>query len=342
MCVLARIFVVALCLGVCADAAWGQQPTRTFEPPAGLPPVPVPRGASMTAARVELGGMLFFDKRLSRDGTISCATCHDPKKAWAEHRATSEGIKKQVGERNAPTVINAAYLTSQFWDGRAKSLEEQAVGPIENLIEMGHKLEVVVRELSAIPEYKKRFRDAFGGDVTAETIAKAIAAFERTILSGNSPYDRYEAGDDKALSDAQKRGMDLFMNEGQCANCHTPPIFSSGRFHNAGVDSGKKKPDEGRRKVTGKDRDFGKFRVPPLREVAGTAPYFHDGSVGTLEEAVRLMAQGGRDNPRLSVMLRAVRESRLTDRNIKDIVEFLKALSGEYPVMEPPKLPQTQ
>jgi cytochrome c peroxidase len=310
-----------------------------IEPPLGLPPVPVPNDNPMTVEKVELGRMLYFDTRLSKDNTISCATCHDPKMAWAEHKPTSEGIHKQVGERNAPSIINTAYLTSQFWDGRAKSLEEQALGPIENPIEMGMSMDIAIESLAKASEYKKRFQDVFGSSVTREGIAKAIAAFERTVLSGNSPYDRYEAGDAAALTDARKRGMEIFMNQGQCSTCHTPPIFTNNRFYNAGVDAKKDKPDPGRKKETGKDRDLGKFRVPPLREVANTAPYFHDGSAKSLEEAVALMARGGNDNPNLSIILRSVREEDLGDAEIKDIAEFLKALSGEYPVIDPPELP---
>jgi cytochrome c peroxidase len=334
-------------LGILAlvAAAVGQQPPpppaapMTIDPPAGLPPVPVPKDNPVTAAKVELGKMLYFDKRMSKDKTISCATCHDPKKGWAEREPTSKGIDKQVGERNAPTVINAAYMTSMFWDGRAKDLEEQALGPIQNPIEMGMKMELVTDELGKIPEYQKRFKEVFGTEVTKEGIAKAIATFERTILSGDSPYDRHEAGDQKALNEAQQRGLDIFMNTGQCSTCHTPPVFSNGRFYNAGVDADKKKPDDGRKKVSNNEKDRGAFRVPHLRNVADTAPYFHDGSASKLEDAATLMAHGGKDNPNLSPILKSVREAKLTDENIKDLVEFLKTLSGKYPTMEPPKLP---
>ncbi|UCG34261.1 MAG: c-type cytochrome [Phycisphaerales bacterium] len=313
------------------------QGNSLMEVPKGLPPLPVPADNPMTEAKVELGRMLYFDTRLSSSGTISCATCHDPTMAWTEHRATSKGLDEQVGERNSPTVINAAYMTSQFWDGRSKTLEEQALGPIENPVEMGHKMEVLTGQLEEIPEYKKRFADVFGTEVNKEGIAKAIAAFERTVLSGNSPYDQYQAGDKNALTEAQVNGMDVFMSA--CATCHTPPTFSNGRFYNAGVGADKAKPDEGRKKVSGKARDTGAFRVPHLREVASTWPYFHDGSVEKLEDAVALMARGGNDSPGLSMMMKAVRGMELEENEIADMVEFLKALSGDYPVVEPPKLP---
>ena len=196
--------------------------------PLGLPPVPVPADNKMTPEKVELGKMLYFDKRMSKDNTVSCATCHDPKMAWTEHRATSKGIGGQIGDRNSPTVINAAYMTSQFWDGREPTLEAQALGPIENPIEMGHKLAVVCAQCEQVPAYKERFEKVFGTGVTKEGIAKAIAAFERTILSGNSPYDKFKAGDAKALTEAQKRGMALFMGKAMCSTCHNPPI---NRFH---------------------------------------------------------------------------------------------------------------
>jgi cytochrome c peroxidase len=305
--------------------------------PLGLPPLPVPDDNPITPEKVELGRMLYFDTRVSKDGTVSCATCHDPKMAWAEHEPTSTGIRNQRGGRNSPSVINAAYAPAQFWDGRAASLEEQATGPVENPIEMGHSMKALVAQLSAIPEYQRRFRQVFGTGVTKRGFAQAIAAFERTVLSGDSPYDRYMAGDKQALGEAQRRGLDLFRDN--CAVCHAPPLLSNYQYYNAGVGSEQANADEGRKRVTGRPRDAGKFRVPSLRDVAATAPYFHDGSVKTLEEAVALMAGGGKDNPNLSAQLKAVRESQLTEQDRQDLVEFLKALSGKYPVISPPRLP---
>ena len=306
--------------------------------PQGLPPLPIPEDNPMTAEKVELGKLLYFDKRLSKDGTVACATCHDPKMAWTQHDPTSTGIGGQKGGANSPTVINAAYAPAQFWDGRAKSLEEQALGPIENPIEMGHKLPDMIAQLNELAAYKEHFQKVFGTDVTAEGVAKAIAAFERTVLSGNSPYDKFAAGDESALNDAQKRGLELFKKSG-CADCHKPPLFSSYEYVNAGVGMDKEKPDAGRKAVTGKDDDLGAIRVPMLREVANTGPYFHDGSGATLEDAVALMAGGGKDNPNLSEMLKSVRDAKLTEQDQKDLVEFLKALSGEFPIVEPPALP---
>jgi len=313
-----------------AKAAAAHQTPVKVKLPLGLPALPIPDDNRLTKEKIALGKKLYFDKRLSKDGTISCATCHAPENAWAEHTPTSKGIGGQIGPANAPTVINSAYATSQFWDGRAASLEEQALGPIEAPIEMGHKLDALVKQLAEIPQYVEGFQTAFGTPPTKDGIGKAIASFERTVLSGNSPYDKFKAGDEKALSDAQKRGLDLFESAG-CADCHAPPLFSSYRFFNAGVGMDKNPPDQGRKGVTNRDSDLGKFRIPALREVAGTAPYFHDGSAATLEDAVKLMAGGGKDNPNLSGMMKAVRDTQFTEENVKDLVEFLKALSGDYP-----------
>jgi cytochrome c peroxidase len=306
--------------------------------PLGLPPVPVPADNPMTAGKVELGKMLYFDKRLSKNKDIACATCHDPTLAWTEHEATSLGIHGQRGDRNSPTVINAAYMPAQFWDGRAASLEEQALGPIQNPIEMGNTMDACLGTLNKIPAYQKRFKAVFGSDkLTDKGMAQAIAAFERTVLSGNSPYDQFKVSQQNALTDGQKRGMDIFLDKGQCSTCHSPPLFSNGNYYNAGVGGDK---DAGRKKVTKRDADVGKFRVPPLREVANTYPYFHDGSAARLEDAVKLMASGGIDNPNLSSVLKSVRDAKLTDQDVKDLVEFLGALSGECPKIEPPALPE--
>lgn len=320
------------------SSAAANNPKHGPKPPLGLTPVPVPDDNPITAEKVELGRMLYFDNRLSGDGKVSCATCHDPRQGWAEHKATSTGIKGQVGARNAPTVINAAYAQAQFWDGRAASLEEQALGPIQNPIEMGNTLPAMISELSKVAAYREKFQKVFGTDVTKEGVAKAIAAFERTIVSGNSPYDRFKAGEKGALSAAQQRGLALFEKVG-CADCHSGSTFSDYGYYNAGVGSDKAQADSGRKAVTKKVEDAGKFRVPALREAAKTAPYFHDGSARTLAEAVALMASGGKKNSNLSDEFAGVRDARLSAQDRKDLVSFLEALSGEYPIVEPPELP---
>jgi cytochrome c peroxidase len=197
----------------------------------------------------------------------------------------------------------------------------------------------MVQDLSKIEGYEERFQGVFGTGVTEEGVAKAIAAFERTILSGNSPYDKFDAGDEDALSEAQQRGMKIFGEAG-CKRCHAPPLFSNGGYYNAGVGMDKPEPDEGRKDFTNEESDLGKFRAPALREVEHTYPYFHDGSVEKLEDAVALMAGGGIDNPNLSAMIRAVGRKNLGPEEQNDLVEFLKALSGEFPVVKPPELPR--
>ena len=308
------------------------------EVPLGLPPLPIPDDNPMTEAKVELGKLLYFDPRLSADGTISCATCHDPQMAWTEHRATSEGIEGLIGDRNSPTVINSAYATVQFWDGRAASLEEQALGPIENPIEMGHTVDAMISTLSELDVYTAMFQEVFGTGVTAEGVAKAIAAFERTILSGNSPYDQFQAGDEDAMTEAQQRGWKVFEDAG-CITCHTPPLFSNYRFYNAGIGMDAEEPDPGRKGVTDQEQDMGAFRVPALREVAKTHPYFHNGSVEDLRDAVAIMAGGGIENPYLSAMMKAVASAELTDQDIDDLTAFMHALSGDFPIIDPPELP---
>ncbi len=309
------------------------------KPPLGLPPVPIPEDNPMTVEKIELGKMLYFDTRLSKNQSISCASCHLPKHGYAEPLATSKGIKDQIGPRNANPVVNSAYATSIFWDGRAASLEEQAAGPVENPIEMGQDMVHVVTDLNKIPEYKKRFMAVFGEPASKDTITKAIAAFERTLLSGNSPYDKYINGDEDALSEDAKAGEKLFKGKALCATCHTPPVFSSWGFYNAGVGTDKEDMDIGRMEVTEAPSDKGAFRVPHLREIENTGPYMHDGSIETLEEAVRFMVGGGKDNPNLHPLFRALKAQTFSDEEIKQLVAFLKSLSGEYPIVEEPELP---
>lgn len=305
--------------------------------PLGLPEFDVPKDNPMTADKIALGKLLYFDKRLSVDESVSCATCHDPTMAWAEHTPTSTGVHKKVGPRNSPTVINTAYAPAQFWDGREPTLEAQASGPMENPIEMGMTMDGVVERISKVPAYVEAFKKVYGTEVTKDGIVKAIAAFERTVLSGNSRFDQFAAGKEDALNEQEKRGWELFKKD--CASCHTPPLFSNYSYVNAGIGMDKENPDKGRMDVTGRKMDMGKFRTPPLRDVEKTYPYFHDGSVKSLDEAVAVMAAGGKANPNLSFAMKRVADSKLTKEQQADIVAFLKTLNGEYPVVEPPKLP---
>ncbi len=302
-----------------------------------LPPVPVPPDNPQTDAKVRLGAQLYFDPRLSADNTISCATCHKPDAAWANHDPTDTGIKGQVGGRNSGTILDSAYMRFQFWDGRAGSLEEQALGPIHNPIEMGETLENVVKKLNAIPGYRAQFKEVFGTDVDTDGIAKAIAAFERTVVSGPSPYDRYLLGEKSAMSAAAVRGMNLFNGKAHCTPCHSGPAFSDQSFHNLGVGMGKPNPDLGREAHTKNPADRGKFKTPGLRNVALTGPYLHDGSAKTLMDVVGVYDRGGEANPDLDPLMLPLR---LTASEKADLVAFMEALTGTLPAIKKPALPE--
>jgi cytochrome c peroxidase len=307
--------------------------------PAGLRPMRVPRDNPMSAARVELGRQLYFDPRLSRDDTVSCATCHDPAKGWSNGERFATGVRGQVGGRSAPSIVNAGYQRFQFWDGRAVELEGQALGPIANPIEMDMTLDELIPKLNAIDGYRAQFQDVFGSDVTAEGIARAIAAFERTVLSGDAPYDRHAAGEAEALSPAAQRGYEVFFHHAHCSACHAGPNFTDGAFHNIGVGIDDPAPDLGRHVVSGLEGDRGAFKTPTLREIARTAPYMHDGRLATLEEVVDYYDKGATPNPQLDEEIYPLG---LTPDQKADLVTFLReGLSSEtYPLVSPPPLPE--
>jgi cytochrome c peroxidase len=302
-----------------------------------LPPVAIPSDNPQTDVKAALGMQLFFDPRLSSDNTVSCATCHDPRMAWANHSPVDTGIRGRKGTRNSGTILDAAYMDFQFWDGRAKTLEEQALGPIHNPAEMGETLENVIRKLTAIEGYRTGFTAVFGAGVTADGIAKAIAAFERTVLSGPSPYDKYRDGDRSAMTEAAVRGMRIFNGKARCRTCHGGPMFSDQGFHNIGVGMDRPEPDIGREAVTKDPKDRGRFKTPSLRNVALTWPYMHDGSVGTLADVVAFYDRGGVANPALDIFVMPLG---LTDGERKDLVAFLEALTGSLPAFDPPTLPK--
>jgi cytochrome c peroxidase len=334
----------------------------TVEVPAGLPPLApfVPHSNPLTRDKWELGRMLYFDPRISLDGTVSCATCHNPEKGWTDQTPVSSGIDGQKGGRSAPTVLNTVYGKNMFWDGRAPSLEAQSQGPPQNPIEMGKQsYKEIVERLREIPGYQQQFRKVFGTDVTLDGIAKAIATFERTALSGNSAYDKYQAGDLKALSENQKRGMVLFglrlspddpfqadgvtLKKANCTSCHTGFNFSDERFHNLGVgfEATKKAfADLGRWAIAPigakDDADRGAFKTPTLRDLARTAPYMHDGSEKTLADVVKFYNRGGNPNAALDVDMKPLN---LTDQEVENVVAFLDALNGEVRKVELPQLP---
>lgn len=306
---------------------------------------PIPADNPQSPAKVELGKTLYFDPRFSGEGNISCNSCHNVMAGGDDSRPTSIGMHGVRGGRNSPTVWNAAFLSVQFWDGRAPTLEEQAKGPVVNPIEMGMAdLDAAMSRLRAIPGYEPMFEAAFPEDeqpVTANNAAKAVAAFERTLITPNSPYDRFVQGEESALTEQQQRGMNTFADVG-CTSCHSGPNFSgpqlpmgTGFFQRFPLFPGSDYEaryalldDTGRQEVTGKSSDQYMWRVPGLRNVALTAPYFHNGSVRTLDEAVRVMAK-----------TQLNRE--LDPAQVSDIVAFLNALTGEFPQITMPRLPPT-
>lgn len=310
-----------------SSALWAKEP-------AGLPPVVHPKDNPPTDEKIALGKLLYFDKRLSVDETISCASCHDPKKGWSNGEPVATGVGGKKGGRSAPTVLNTAYYTMQFWDGRAATLEVQALGPIANPIEMNMEIDKVVERLNGIPGYKEQFQKVFGTDVTDVGIAKAIAAFERTVLSGDAPYDRFKAGDKTALSEAAQRGMKLFFGKANCSACHSGPSFTDSAFHNIGYDS----EDPGRFAISKIVGDTGAMKTPTLRDIARHAPYMHNGGLKTLEEVVAHYNKGGNNNPQQDEEIFPLK---LTEAEQADLVTFLKEglASSAYPDVEPPELP---
>ena len=313
--------------------AWEPLPARA----------PAPADNPTTEAKVALGFMLYMDPRFSATGTVSCNSCHNIMEGGDDSRRVSMGVHGKTGGRNAPTVWNAAFNSVQFWDGRAPLLEDQAKGPVVNPVEMGMSdLDRAMARVKAIPGYAPYFERAFGTDsVSAENAARAVAAFERTLITPGSPYDRYAQGDKGALTEQQQRGLERFASAG-CVSCHSGPAFNGPEMP-LGTGFYQKFPtfpdheyvkryalmaDKGRGEVTGKAADDHRYRVPTLRNVTETAPYFHNGAVNDLHEAVRVMAR-----------LQLDRE--LTDADVDDIVAFLGALTGPYPSLTLPRLPET-
>jgi cytochrome c peroxidase len=306
--------------------------------PLGLPPLDLPADNPPTAETIALGRKLYYDAKLSGDNSVSCATCHNPGFGFTDGKPVSTGVGGKKGGRSAPSVINAAYYAVQFWDGRARSLEEQAAGPIANPIEMNLPHTVCIEKLNADPEYKAEFARAFGPDpVNIEMVKKAIASFERTVLSGNSPFDKYQyGGNKKAMSPAAIRGLALFkdVNKGNCAVCHTieekHALFSDSKFHNLGVGINAKGEltDLGRYDATKVDADKGAFKTPTLRDIAKTGPYMHDGSLKTLKDVVDFYVGGGNSNPNLD---KEIKSLKLNQKERADLVAFLEALTGELP-----------
>lgn len=294
-----------------------------FEP---LPYLPlIPANNSMTQEKIDLGQMLFFEPRISSSGVISCASCHNPALGWTDRIDRAVGHGGQVGVRNTPTVLNSGYLEVQFWDGREPDLEGQSLGPIQADVEMNMTLEDAIQRLKEFEVYQERFAGAFPEDpdpIRAENVALSIAAFERTLNTPNSPFDRFLRGDAQAITEEQIAGMKLFVDAG-CVACHNGPAFTDSNFYRFELPSSK---DKGRFLVTGDEYDKFAFRTPTLRNVAVTYPYFNNGSVDNLYDAVNLMGDQ---------MLGA----EFTDEEANQLVAFLHALTGEMPAVEIPALP---
>lgn len=312
--------------------------TITIAAPAGLPPVPVPADNPPTLETISLGRRLYYDPLLSADRSISCATCHHPDHGFGDGKTVSDGVGGKKGTRNSPTVLNSAYFDTQFWDGRSPSLEKQAEGPVQNPVEMAHTLRGVEKRLMADESYRNDFRRAFGaGPITYDMVGKAIASFERTVIAGNSPFDRYYfLGEKTAMSPAALRGFEVFRDpkKGNCVVCHTInntfALFTDNKFHNIGVGAREEQfADAGRFDATKNDADRGAFKTPSLRNVAQTAPYFHDGSRKTLKEVLDFYIGGGNSNPNLDREVHAL--DFLSGEERADLIAFLESLTGEVP-----------
>jgi cytochrome c peroxidase len=289
---------------------------------------PVPLNNPMTHEKVRLGRRLFFENELSANRSLSCASCHQPGLAFADDQPRTPGIDGRAGRRNVPSLFNAAYQRTMFWDGRAQSLEQQALLPITNASELGNTLDIAVRRLAAKGDYPDLFRAAFGSeDITSRGIAQALASYQRTLVSADSRFDRYrQSGDESLLTGSEHRGLTLFRTKARCAHCHEEPLFTDHHFHNTGVGwKDRDNPDLGRFEWTRRDEDRGRFRTPSLRNVSRTAPYMHDGSLATLEEVIEFYGRGGRVNPYQDG---AMQRLDLSDAEKRDLLAFLKTLEG--------------
>lgn len=345
-----------------------------FELPKGLAAAEanifIPEGNPITRAKIELGRQLYFDPRLSVDGTISCASCHDPDQGFAADTRFGIGVEDQKGGRNSPVAYNRILSREQFWDGRAATLEDQAIGPIANPIEMGNTHEVCCLTLGDIPGYKMQFEKIFEDGVTIENVGKAIATFERAIVTGPAPYDYYaplqqfektfaadleyldeepalaqqyaklkKQAEEHPMSESAQRGMELTFGKANCTACHAGANFTDEEYHNLGVGMDAEDPDLGRYDVTGNEKDRGAFKTPTMRNVIHSAPYMHDGSQQTLEEVIKWYDEGGHKNAWLSDEMKPLK---LTEQEKKDLVAFMKeGLTGDFPAVERNRLPES-
>ena len=324
------IVMLTACFGI-AGSATAAELSDYLRPGA----VPQPANNLNTTHRVELGKMLFFDPRLSGSNWISCATCHNPTLGWSDGLPTAIGHGQQVLGRSTPTIMNTAYIPLQMWDGRFRSLEKQALGPIEAAGEMNQNLDEAVKELQAIQGYRDAFEAAYPKEgISKKTIAKAIASFERTIVSNDGAFDRWIKGDTGAMSESALRGFKVFEGKGGCTKCHGGFNFTDNGFHNIGLKDAR---DAGRYAIRKVKILIGAFKTPTLREIALTAPYMHNGAYSTLEEVVEHYDRGGDEKENLSPNIKPLN---LTKTEKADLIEFMKGLTGEPLLITLPQLPQ--
>jgi cytochrome c peroxidase len=338
----ASIFLITIAI-IAGCGRNGNQTAGTFTPeiqplPAQLTtyePMAIPPDNPMTPEKIALGRQLFFDERLSFDGSRSCYSCH-----VCEHGLT-DGLPKAIGAgnkqltRSSPTLWNIGYHKEFYWDGRSPSLEKQALGAWTGG-NMGAKADEIVAKLNALEDYKAQFRKVFNSDATPDNVVKAIAAYERTLISGNTPWDRWKAGDNTAITLSAWRGWNIFQAI-KCNNCHDGVLFTDQQYHNIGIGTDQKEPDPGRFNVTKKPEDTGAFKTPTLRDIAKSAPYFHDGSAKTLEEAVDVMLGGGKPNQYLDK--KNLEAHKLEPGQREDLLNFLRSLTADCKLSKPP-LPQ--
>ncbi|MCI0423809.1 MAG: cytochrome-c peroxidase [Acidobacteria bacterium] len=312
------IALLALALG---------QDRRAFDIPLGLDIYrPVPEDNPLTPRKVALGRRLFFDRRLSRDHSLACADCHSPDHAFTDGKVFSVGVFGRKGSRNVPTLINRGYGIAFFWDGRSSTLEDQVLRPIQDTSEMDLSLDDLVVRLKQDREYRLQFASVFGKEINSQDVARALASFVRSILSGDSAYDRYVNGVEAALSAEAQEGLKIFRGKGRCTACHIGPNLTDEAFHNTGIAwKGGRLADLGRFAVTERDSDLGAFKTPTLREVSRTAPYMHDGSLPTLEDVVEHYNRGGNRNPHLDPDIQPLN---LTMKEKNALISFLKSLTG--------------
>ncbi|HZM00305.1 MAG TPA: cytochrome c peroxidase, partial [Planctomycetota bacterium] len=310
-----------------------------YDPIASFQAMEIPADNPLTAEKAALGRQLYYDTRLSGDGQLACYSCHVCEKGLTDGKALAQGAFGKPLTRSAPSMWNVGYHWALYWEGRAPNLEKQAAAAWTGA-NMGAKDKAaeILATLNATPGYAAQFQAVFGGPATEETLSKALAAYMRTIISDDTPWDRWQKGDETAVSDAAKRGYEVFKAKG-CAECHAGVLLTDMQFHNVGIGMAAATPDVGRSKVTNEAKDTGAFKTPTLRDISQSAPYFHDGSVATLEEAVDLMLGGGLDNPHIA--REKLKPQPVTPEERADLLEFLRSLDQPCDPTPPPLPPGT-